>query len=607
MRAVAFRLALRLVPSLAVLFCVLTLAPATAQDQSPLEGLLQINDEVHEFLLRQHTRGLLPDKHLTNQPLSAYQAQAYLDLLADDPDARAAMTAIDRRLLDEYRGVAPGAGVGFVRNYASALYRDGRTFIGASGEDYVFQAEPLAYLSLGSARQTGAATAFGDQVTTLRNTRGFRIAGHVDLSETTKIFVESRVMDNQYTLPQGAVVDLSPDYRPFGERIGERDFDNGDTYDYWLVSGIVGFDSKHFEARFGRDQNRWGPGYGSLLLSNYAPTYDFLQFRTRFWRIEYVNLFAAFVDVTRERDAFSRQVRAKYGSLHRLSIDLPYGLQFAVSEAATLAPTDEDRGPEFYLAYLNPVIFYRALDFEMGSPANMLLAFDGQWTIPSAWLGNRGATLYYQFVFDEFRASEFFSGNGWRNNKWGVTLGARLVDLPVSNLDLTLEYARIRPFTYTSANPARAYVHRTGLIGHPIGPNAQDVSFLATYRPMTRLLLGLGGAFTSTGRNAGGFPSADGFFNFGSDPLVSYNECFQREDTCFGNGNEFGNEVGQGIGQTRVLLEGRVGYELLPKLTFEVAGRLTSQTDEQDANRDFGFVDLYATLRWGLPFQSFRF
>ncbi|MEO1572915.1 MAG: capsule assembly Wzi family protein [Bacteroidota bacterium] len=586
------------------LVALLALAPgASAQT----EGLLQINDDVHEFLLRQHTRGLLPGAFVTNQPLSAYQAQEYLTRLADSEEARAAMTTTDRRLLAEYRGETPGASVGFVRDYAPALYRDGRSFISATGEDYAFQAEPLAYLSLGSARQTGAASAFGDQVTTLRNTRGFRVAGHVDLSETTKIFVESRVMDNQYTLPLGAVADESPDYRPFGERIGERDFDNGDTYDYWLVSGVVGFDSKHFEARFGRDQNRWGPGYGSLLLSNYAPTYDFLQFRTRFWRIEYVNLFAAFVDVTRERDAFSKQRRAKYGSLHRLAIDLPYGLQFAVSEAATLAPTDEDRGPEFYLAYLNPVIFYRALDFEMGSPANMLLAFDGSWTLPSAWLGNRGATLYYQFMFDEFRASEFFSSRGWRNNKWGVTVGARLVDLPLPNLDLTVEYARIRPFTYTSANPARAYVHRTGLIGHPIGPNAQDVSFLATYRPATRLTLGLGGAVTSTGRNEGGVPTADGFFNFGSDPLVSYNECFRREDLCFGNGNEFGNEVGQGIGQTRVLMEGRVGYELLPKLTFEVAGRLSNQTDDGDASRDFGFADLFATLRWGLPFQSFRF
>ncbi|MEM6782594.1 MAG: capsule assembly Wzi family protein [Bacteroidota bacterium] len=504
----------------ACLLALLVFGPAVS---AQTEGLLQINDEVHEFLIRQHTRGLLPNAFVTNQPLSAYQAQAYLTLLADSDEAMAAMTATDRRLLAEYRGETPGASVGFVRDYAPVLYRDGRSFISAEGEDYVFQAEPLAYLSLGSAQQSGAATSFGDQVTTLRNTRGFRIAGHVDLSDATKLFVESRVMDNQWTLPQAGIDVIN-------QRIGDRDFDNGDTYDFWIVSGIIGLHTKHFEARFGRDQNRWGPGYGSQLLSNFAPTYDFLQFRTRFWRIEYVNLFTAFVDVTRERDAFSRQSRAKYGSMHRLSIDLPYGLQFAVSESATLAPTDEDRGPEFYLAYLNPVIFYRALDFEMGSPANMLLAFDGSWTLPQAWLGNGGATLYYQFMFDEFRASEFFSSRGWRNNKWGVTIGSRLVDLPIPNLDLTLEYARVRPFTYSSANPSRAYVHRFGLLGHPIGPNAQDVSFLATYRPLPRLTLGLGGAFTSAGRNTTDSPDAAGFFNFGGDPLVSYNECARGDD-----------------------------------------------------------------------------
>ncbi|MEM6782595.1 MAG: hypothetical protein AAF624_02545 [Bacteroidota bacterium] len=50
-----------------------------------------------------------------------------------------------------------------------------------------------------------------------------------------------------------------------------------------------------------------------------------------------------------------------------------------------------------------------------------------------------------------------------------------------------------------------------------------------------------------------------------------------------------------------------MGYELLPKLTFEVTGRFYDQTDESDASREAGFADVYATLRWGLPFQSFRF
>ncbi|MEO1075400.1 MAG: hypothetical protein AAFX41_05470, partial [Bacteroidota bacterium] len=81
------------------LVALLALAPgASAQT----EGLLQINDDVHEFLLRQHTRGLLPGAFVTNQPLSAYQAQEYLTRLADSEEARAAMTTTDRRLLAEY-------------------------------------------------------------------------------------------------------------------------------------------------------------------------------------------------------------------------------------------------------------------------------------------------------------------------------------------------------------------------------------------------------------------------------------------------------------------------------------------------------------------------
>ena len=63
----------------AILFLLLSV-PASAQ----VDGVLQIDDGLHRFLVRQQLAGRLDWAHLTHQPLSAGDAQAYLDSLSQD-------------------------------------------------------------------------------------------------------------------------------------------------------------------------------------------------------------------------------------------------------------------------------------------------------------------------------------------------------------------------------------------------------------------------------------------------------------------------------------------------------------------------------------------
>ena len=599
-----------------LLLVLLAALPAAAQT----DGLHQIGDDVERFLLRQQAAGRLPGIDLSNRPLSAYEAQRALDRLAEN----GALSATDAGLLARFRNAAPGPSIGLAQRLVGSAYANGRDLIAFSGDGYAVQLNPLAVLSYGRASQTSKAGE-ADTKTTYQNTRGARASGRIGSPDGTFFFFESRVEENQRAVPRAGV-------EVYGARIGNRYLRENNVYDYWVVTGVLGVRSKHVEARFGRDRYAWGPATTGPLLSGYAPTYDHLQLRTTLGPITYTNLFASLNDLTVRRDSLSGQIAAKYASMHRLAARLPGQIEIGLYEAAVLAPSFEDRDLGFYFAYFNPIIFYRALDFEKGSPANALLGLDASWTLPESWLGRTGATLYADFVLDEFRASEFFSGDGWRNNKWGLITGARVAEV-LPGLMVEAEYARLRPYLYSSVSPSRSLVHNAGTLGHPAGPNAQDVSLRLDYRPLPRLTVGLAGALTQRGRNVWQRPSSGNtnrIFgtvvegstlgaipaprdpdatppviggNYGGDPLIGYNDSFARN---------YGNTVGQGVGQTLALVEGRVGYELLPGLFAEGGLRYYDQQDDgvgETARPTLtrGSTDLFFSLRWGLTSPSYRY
>ena len=560
------------------LFLALALLLLAAPLRAQTDGLLTIDGPLQTFLERQQTRGLIPEAVLAHRPLSADEARPYLDRLAAHPEA---LSSTDRRLLARFRGEVPGPNVERLQGLFPFLYTDGQTYLSTEGDGYGLQLEPLLYLAAGPVQQSNEAGT-DEGITGWRNTRGVRAAGHFGRRDAIHLFFETRVEENQR-------LDPAADRPVVNARLGERYYREDGTFDYWVVTGMAGLRTKFVEARFGRSRNHWGPGQGSLLVSDYGTTYDQLQLRTRVWRLEYVNIFSALADRSVPRDSVTRQYRARYGVFHRLAVHLPGRVQIGLSESAMVAPTPEDRGPEFYFTYLNPIIFLRAADFEWGSPANMLIAADAQ------WVALDGVKLYGQFMLDEFRASELFSGDGWVNNKWGALAGFHVAGLGLKDLDIRGEWARVRPYTYASVDAERAYLNGSAYLGHAYGPNAESAAVWASYRPTDRITASAFASVARRGRNE----IVDGeLVNWGGDPVVPY---------TVGAPNEYGNTVGQGVRLTETRLEGRLSYELLPGLEAELLARYGRLTDEKDATADRTYTGLYATLRWGLPFQAVRF
>src|SRR5690606_3932158 len=119
------------------------------------------------------------------------------------------------------------------------------------------------------------------------------------------------------------------------------------------------------------------------------------------------------------------------------SIDLGKKLNVALFESAMASHFDWN--------YLNPVIFYRWVEHQLGTPDKVMLGTDFKWAVfPSM-------QLYGQFALDEFVFREFFEIDGKKSsrNKHGLQLGYKYINfLDISNLDLQLEYNQVRPYTY---------------------------------------------------------------------------------------------------------------------------------------------------------------
>lgn len=537
--------------------------PAWAQQ----EGLLQLDDPIHRFLTRQQVHGRLPDAFLTHRPLSAYQAQQYLDTLAVQPGV---LSPVDRRLLARYRGAAPGPGVQTAQRLLPFAYPDGTSFLGVQHEDYGFEVEPLAYLAYGQARRTAREDA-DPTVPVWQNTRGIRAAGHIG----RYAFFEARVTENQERVAW-------PVFRRDLQsvpRLGFAKF-NGEnqSYDYFQATGVVGFRSQYFEARLGRDRNQWGYGRSGLTLSNYAPVYDQLQLRTTVWRFQYTNLFVA----RSEPNEVAGFVPRRYGAFHRLEVDMPARLRLSFFEAVMFAEGDSLglRDAAFDFTYLNPVIFLRSAEHDRGSPDNALLGGG------LSWIPVPRARLYGELLLDELDFAQI--GEQWWANKWGWLVGVEVADLPLPTLFVQLEYARLRPYFYAHDTPSSAFLHYADGLGHPAGPNAIDVAARVAYQPTTRIGLTVDAAHTRRGRNTA-------TENFGADPGLS-------TDSRVAN---FGIEQLQGVRQTHWLVEARADYELLPSLFASLALRAES-IDDAETGRD-RYVAPFVLLRWGLPFGSVRY
>ncbi len=391
-------------------------------------------------------------------------------------------------------------------------------------EKYAITIDPLVNFQLGFEG--------GEDAYRYINTRGFLLEGRIGKNLTfysTFLENQGRFADyiRQYASRRRVIPGQSSAVRGFG--------DGG--FDYGFVAAEVSYNpNEFFVFTAGQGRNFLGEGYRSMLLSDGAFSYPFFRIETTFWKFKYVNLWTQMYDLRRDAMITPENFARKYLSSHYLSININSRLNFSVFESIMVGDTSQMEGLD--VSFLNPIIFYRPVEFAVGSRnGNALLGAAFSYKTYNKQM------VYGQFVLDEFQLSSILAQEGSWVNKYGFQLGYKWYDaFKVKGLFQRLEYNTARPHTYQHREILTNYAHYGSPLAHPWGANFHEVIYQAVYQK-SRWEGDLQFNFGRMGADASGS-------NWGSDIYLSYES---REQ-------ELGNEIAQGLSANYIYLQARAAY-----------------------------------------------
>jgi len=436
-------------------------------------------------------------------------------------------------------------------------------------KDFNLHVNPVLYLG------AGVETAADDK--TFINTRGVQVRGTID----EKLSFYSFIGENQVIFPE-YVRNRIADNIVVPQEGFWKEF-KGNGVDFFTARGYISFNAtKHINLQFGHDRFKVGNGYRSMILSDNVPGYLFLKMNTRVWKINYTNLFTQLTaDVTGNANGLTGNSRypSKYMSLHHLSVNISKKLNIGLFESVVFGVDSVGTSAEYDMQYLNPIIFYRSLEQQNGSPDNVLLGMDFK------WLPFKNISLYGQLVLDEFLLDNLKQGDGWWGNKFGVQFGGEYVDaFGIDNLDLQAETNISRPYTYSHGSVYGSYSNYEQSLAHPLGANFKEVIGIIRYQPLPKLSVQAKLIIANYGTDP------DDTQNFGGDILL-------RNSTRVSN---FGNEIGQGVSND--LTYGNLTFSYMWRHNFFIDLSHTYRKVDSDLpvnNTTTNYTS--AAIRWNIP------
>ena len=383
--------------------------------------------------------------------------------------------------------------------------------------------------------------------TLIQNTRGLSLKGILD----EKLYFYVRILENQSSFPdfvnryiaENRAIPGNGLYKTYNSSV-ISDFSG---YDYLNVIAHLGVPiSRSINLEFGHGNHFLGNGYRSLLLSDFSNNYLYLKFNTKVWKLHYQNLFAELNAVSNGWIPGDVLLPKKYMAQHYLSIKPNANFEIGLFESVIFS-----REGGFDLQYLNPIILYRAVEHNIGSPDNVMVGLNARWS------PYKGYSLYGQLVLSEFRLKESTGGSGWWANKVGYQLGLKFYDLlGIEMLDGMIEHNTVRPYTYAHSRPLTdvprfsnaSYTHHAMPLAHLLGANFRETIVGLNYQWTKKLRSELLAFIYTKGEDGNTGVS------FGGNPVL--NTDLRPSD--------FGNFTGQGIKADVNMMRVSLSYEFFP-------------------------------------------
>lgn len=416
------------------------------------------------------------------------------------------------------------------------------------GEDYWFSLNPIVDLQMGKASDIDASY-------TYVNTRALNFRGGLGKQiNFTTTFFESQGRFAGYFNDYAESIKPSGGNPAIVPGIGIAKRFKTDAYDFPLADANITFaPSKIFDLQLGYGRNFIGDGYRSLLEGDGASPYPYFKINTNFWKIKYTNTYMWMKDV-RPEVTEERTYATKFMANHYLSWNVSNRLNLGFFESVVWTDSN-NRG--FDINFVNPIIFYRAVEFGSSSRSgNALLGLTGKYK----W--NNSINLYSQFLIDEFSVSDVGAGNQSWKNKFGFQIGAKYFNaFNVKDLLFQVEFNHVRPYVYSHSAVITNYGHNNQSVGHQWGGNFKELIVIARYHK-GRLF---GDAKFTMGTRGLDFDTAEDSFNYGGNIYKSYDEK-RPYDT--------GVKVGQGNKTSIFIADIQGGYLINPMTNLKLFGSL---------------------------------
>lgn len=283
------------------------------------------------------------------------------------------------------------------------------------------------------------------------------------------------------------------------------------VYNFTNLTGHLSYSPiRVLNFQLGKDRMFIGDGYRSLLLSDIANNYPYFKTTVNIWKIQYSVWYSALKDMY-GTEGSQKDFRNKFSTSHYLSMNFTPEFNISLFESEVWQGTDTNRHRGFDPNYLNPLIFYRPVEYSLGSSDNAIIGVNMSYKFLKTY------KIYGQAVLDEFNFQEIKRLNRWWGNKQGLQIGFKRLDLfRVKNLSVQLEYNWVRPYTYSHGSPQQNYAHYNQPLAHPFGANFSEGLAMLSYKHK-RWQIDLKGIVATIGKDTTG-----SFYSAGQNIFLSY-------------------------------------------------------------------------------------
>jgi hypothetical protein len=555
-----------------LLLLLVTASPALAQDAT-----VPLNQDVYRVIDRYHIKHNTETLHTSFKPYGRARVATLGETAKQESMSQGSATEeynINYLLNDNWNYTRYARENESQRPLLRHFYTNKTDLYHYESPEFTLRVNPVIGLQAGKDNETDGLRYI--------NSRGVQVEGSLD----EKLGFYTFLTDNQIKLPgyvnNRIVRDTIVPHEGYWKTFGKG------GYDFFSARGYINYAAtKHISVMLGHDRHFIGNGFRSLILSDYSAPYFFLKLQTQVWKLQYTNLYA---ELTADHEQRDQLYPKKYMALHHLSLNILPNLNVGVFES-TIFGRSKGR---FELQYLNPLIFYRAVEQGLGSEDNAILGADAKWNIL-----NR-VQLYGQLVLDEFLISELRAGNGWWGNKYALQGGAKYIDaFGVSNLDLQGELNYVRPFTYSHEQPYTNYQHYQQPLAHPMGANVAEAIGIIRYQPLPKLTVTAKAIVSQYGQDPEDTFDPEGNriqANFGGNVLKSYNT----------RSGDYGYEVGSGIKTNQVYGEATASFQLMYNMFLDVT-QVVRRAEASDSRFDQKTSFSAVSFRWNIPQRTHEF